>query len=101
MQPCDENESVYVCSAIESGKPAFVRYPRGNGVGELADKPVKFEIGKAQVLENGNLGVIWAVGDFVHVALKINQRFMDQYGESFTVVNGRFIKPFDTELLEE
>ena len=26
---------------------------------------------------------------------------MDQYGESFTVVNGRFIKPFDTELLEE
>ena len=103
MQPCDENELQHmVYSAIESGKPAFVRYPRGNGVGvELADKPVKFEIGKAQVLENGNLGVIWAVGDFVHVALKINQRFMDQYGESFTVVNGRFIKPFDTKLLEE
>ena len=101
MQPKDENEMQdMIYTSIESGSPSFVRYPRGSGLGvEIAETPTALDIGKAEVLEEGSIGAIWALGDFVDVALKLNSRFMREFGKRFTIVNARFIKPFDEPLL--
>ena len=47
----------------------------------------------------GELGAIWAIGDFVEVAIQLNSRFLIEFGVGFTIVNARFIKPLDTRLL--
>ncbi len=103
MQPRHENElQDMLYTSVRCGQPAFIRYPRGNGVGVgLSEKAKLLEIGKAEVLTDGDLGAIWALGDFVEVALDINSRFLKNYGQGFTVVNARFIKPIDEALLLE
>ena len=101
MQPKDEDElQDMMVTGIESGSPAFIRYPRGEGVGvDRKSKPIPLEIGKAEVLRDGKICSIWAIGDFVQTALHIADQFKEKYGIEITVVNARFIKPLDTETL--
>ncbi|MBT3667368.1 MAG: 1-deoxy-D-xylulose-5-phosphate synthase [Opitutae bacterium] len=103
MQPKDEDElQDMMATGITSGCPAFIRYPRGEGVGvKRKDIPVPLQIGKAEVLYKGSLCAIWAIGDFVQTALSIADRFKEKYGIQITVVNARFIKPLDVETLLE
>ncbi len=101
MQPRHEAElQNMVSTGVNSDRPAFIRYPRGNGLGvNVPEVASNLEIGKAEILESGELGAIWAIGDFVEVAIKLNSRFLIEFGVGFTIVNARFIKPLDIHLL--
>lgn len=103
MQPKDEDElQDMMITGIESGSPAFIRYPRGEGIGtKRKSRPLPLEIGKAEVLRSGSVTSIWAIGDFVHTALSIADVFKKKYGLEISVVNARFIKPLDKETLFE
>jgi 1-deoxy-D-xylulose-5-phosphate synthase len=101
MQPRHEAElQNMLYTGVNSDQPAFIRYPRGNGLGvKVPEVAFNLEIGKAEVLESGELAAIWAIGDFVEVATQLNSRFLMEFGVGFTIVNARFIKPLDTHLL--
>jgi 1-deoxy-D-xylulose-5-phosphate synthase len=101
MAPKDENElkdMVYTGLQYDKG-PIALRYPRGNGLGvEIKEAFTQLEIGKGEVLLEGTDAAILAVGAMVDHANKA-ARLLSQYGYSVTVVNMRFIKPLDTDLL--
>jgi 1-deoxy-D-xylulose-5-phosphate synthase len=96
MAPADENECrqmLYTATRIDG--PAAVRYPRGQGPGvapvaEMTALPV----GKAEIRREGHSGLlILAFGALVQNAVNIGERL------DATVVNMRFIKPLDEELV--
>ena len=101
MQPKDEDElQNMMVTGIGSGSPSFIRYPRGEGLGvELKLKPKKLEIGKAEVIREGSVCSIWAIGDFIHSALSIADYLENKFGIKISVVNARFIKPIDSRTL--
>ena len=103
MQPRHEDElQDMLYTSINNDGPSFIRYPRGTALGvPISASPKLLNIGKAEVIEEGTLGAIWAIGDFVAEALSVNQLFNNEYGEKFTIVNARFIKPLDADLLSE
>ena len=89
--------------AVNQNSPSFIRYPRGTGE-PLADKssfPKKIKLGKAESLSNGEQISIWALGSFVSLAESVSQHLFIHYGLNISVVNARFIKPLDQELLFE
>ncbi len=101
MAPKDENELRHMLlTAVECPHPASLRYPRGNGVGVLLDEDIHtLEIGKAELLAEGNGDVaLIGLGTQVYAALQAADRLAKD-GIRATVVNARFIKPLDAELL--
>ncbi|MCQ2359471.1 MAG: 1-deoxy-D-xylulose-5-phosphate synthase, partial [Phascolarctobacterium sp.] len=102
MAPKDENELCDMLkTAVEFDGPISVRYPRGSGLGvEIAPEPKVLPIGKAEVLRDGKDGCVWAIGTMVNTALKLSDKLHEQ-GIELGVVNMRFAKPLDTELLKE
>jgi 1-deoxy-D-xylulose-5-phosphate synthase len=101
MQPMDEDELVDMMhTALEHKAPAFIRYPRGSGLGTaIKDEPERLEIGQARPLSQGNDIVLWALGPMIQDALDLSDRLRVEDGLSVGVVNARFIKPLDSELL--
>ena len=101
MQPKDEDElQDMMATGITSRQPSFIRYPRGEGTGiERKQKPTPLEIGKAEVLTAGERCSIWALGSFVPVAQSIATQLESKYGLKVTVINARFVKPLDENLL--
>ncbi len=100
MAPRDENELQHMLqTAVTCGAPASVRYPRGKGVGvPLDEKPKALEIGKAEILQEGADVAIFAIGYTVEPSLDAAKRLREE-GIGTTVVNCRFVKPLDEELL--
>ena len=100
MAPRDENELQHMLkTAVTCGAPASVRYPRGKGVGvPLDEKPKALEIGKAEILQEGADVAIFAIGYTVEPSLDAAKRLREE-GIDTTVVNCRFVKPLDEELL--
>ena len=101
MQPAHEDElQDMLATATASNRPCFIRYPRGNGIGiPLKESPELINIGKANLVRNGDIFSIWALGDFVQVAEELANRLQALHGISCSVVNARFIKPLDEDLL--
>lgn len=102
MAPKDEEELRHMlATAIAIEGPAAVRYPRGAGLGvPLTDSLETLPVGKAEVLqEEGNIAFL-AVGTMVEKA-KEAAAILKEEGIETAVVNMRFIKPLDTELLGE
>lgn len=101
MQPMDEDELVDMMhTALHHRAPAFIRYPRGSGTGvEIKEKPQCLKIGKARSLSQGTDVILWALGPMVQDALELSERLQVEDGLSVGVVNARFIKPLDSELL--
>jgi 1-deoxy-D-xylulose-5-phosphate synthase len=101
MQPKDEDELADMLkTGIDLGSPAFIRYPRGPGMGvPMKDRPERLEIGHAEVLREGSNIVLWALGPMVREALRIADRLQAELNLSVGVVNARFIKPLDRTLL--
>jgi 1-deoxy-D-xylulose-5-phosphate synthase len=101
MQPKDEDELVDMLhTGITLGSPAFIRYPRGPALGTpIKPAPAKLEIGHAEVLRDGSNIVLWALGPMVKEALALAERLSTQEGLSVGVVNARFVKPLDRNLL--
>jgi len=73
--------------------------PRGNGVGVPIDRePQLLEIGKGEILRDGGEIAIVAYGSMVHPSLEAAENLAKD-GIEATVVNARFVKPLDAELL--
>jgi 1-deoxy-D-xylulose-5-phosphate synthase len=86
-------------SATRYGCPVVVRYPRGVSAGAKAKEPLK-EIpkGSAEVLRDGTDVTILALGTMVAPALEA-ALILEEAGIKAGVVNARFVKPLDTELI--
>lgn len=98
MSPKDECElRNMLFAAHEQAEPVIIRYPRGGGSGEKF-KEADIPWGKAEVLKEGKDVAIWAVGKEYETALEV-AKLLDKKKIKATVVNTRFIKPFDSELL--
>jgi 1-deoxy-D-xylulose-5-phosphate synthase len=100
MAPKDENELRHMLStALAAGGPAALRYPRGNGMGVPLDPEFKrLEIGKGEILREGNDIAILALGSMVYPCLEAATR-LEALGIQATVINARFMKPLDEELI--
>jgi 1-deoxy-D-xylulose-5-phosphate synthase len=100
MAPKDENELRHMLkTAIEHDGPISLRYPRGEGWGiEMDGEPRPLEIGKAELLREGKDLVILGIGNTVIPALKAAED-LAHLGIEAAVVNGRFVKPLDGEIL--
>jgi 1-deoxy-D-xylulose-5-phosphate synthase len=101
--PKDENEMQHmVYTGVKSGKTVFVRYPKEPGQGVPFDSEFKeIPIGKAEVVREGKDGVMLAVGPLVYRAVLAAERLEKEEGLDIAVVNVRFIKPLDSELVLE
>ncbi|MBX6423632.1 1-deoxy-D-xylulose-5-phosphate synthase [Thermosulfurimonas sp. F29] len=102
MAPKDENELQHMLyTALSLPGPVAVRYPRGSGAGvPLDDEFREIPRGKAELLREGTDLLILAVGNMVHPALKAAEK-LDREGISAAVVNARFVKPLDEELISD
>lgn len=100
MAPKDENELRHMLkTAIYSGVPIALRYPRGAGYGVKLDSELKcLEIGKGEELLDGDDLTIVAVGATVYPALQAAEALRVK-GISAGVINARFVKPLDAELI--
>jgi 1-deoxy-D-xylulose-5-phosphate synthase len=103
MMPKDENElrhMIFTALRYEEG-PIAVRYPRDIGVGVPMDDELReLPIGKGEWLRDGTDAVIVGIGPIVYAALEAAQR-LEKDGFSVGVINARFIKPIDKELLAD
>ena len=102
MAPKDEVElQSMVKTALESGKPAAVRYPRGAGLGiELKDEIESLPIGLSEWLHEGKELAIIAIGSMVSVAQEAAAELRKR-GHSVGRINGRFVKPLDEGMLRD
>lgn len=102
MAPKDENELQHMLySAMTYGCPVAVRYPRGAGKGAFLESTFqKFEYGRAEVLNYGEDVLLIAVGSMVYPAVNIAKK-LEEEGNSVCVINARFVKPLDKDLLLE
>jgi 1-deoxy-D-xylulose-5-phosphate synthase len=100
MAPKDENELRHMLkTAFETGHPTSLRYPRGNGFGVQMDPELKsIPVGKGEVLREGKDGTIFAIGAEVWPSMEAAE-LLKKEGIEVAVVNGRFIKPLDDELI--
>ena len=100
MSPKDENELRHMLySAYLSQKPSVVRYPRGEAQGVIMDKTFKeIPFGTWELLKDGEDIAVIACGNTVYPALTAA---MELEGDNIhcAVINGRFIKPMDREML--
>ena len=96
MAPADENECRQMLyTGMQIDGPSSVRYPRGNGPGvDVEEQMSALPIGKAAVKCEGQSVALLAFGTMVAPAMILGEEM------GFTVVNMRFVKPLDTELID-
>jgi 1-deoxy-D-xylulose-5-phosphate synthase len=101
MQPVDEDEFVdmlWTMAHYDDG-PIAVRYPRGAGTGtQPKEKPRLLEIGKGELVHDGCDVALIGLG-FVHDLAVEARGKLEARGYSAALVNPRFIKPLDKELI--
>jgi 1-deoxy-D-xylulose-5-phosphate synthase len=100
MAPKDEDELRHMLyTAVHHQGPIAVRYPRGSGVGVTFSSTLRqIPIGKAEVMQEGDDLLILAIGASVYPAWEAAQELAKQ-GYRATVVNARFVKPLDANLI--
>ncbi|AFZ91352.1 1-deoxy-D-xylulose-5-phosphate synthase [Bacillus velezensis] len=102
MMPKDENEGRHMVNTAlnyEEG-PIAMRFPRGNGLGVKMDKELKtIPIGTWEVLRPGKDAVILTFGTTIEMALEATEELQKE-GLSVRVVNARFIKPIDKQMMK-
>ena len=101
MAPKDEAEMQnMIVTGLTHNAPSAMRYPRGNGIGVTMqdDEWEPLPIGKAEVLREGKDILLLAYGSMVYPSLQVAE-LLNEHGISATVVNARFAKPLDTELI--
>jgi 1-deoxy-D-xylulose-5-phosphate synthase len=100
MAPKDENELQHMLkTALDYPGPAAVRYPRGAAEGvELDDAPQTLPLGRGEVLRDGTDLAVLAIGAMVMPALRAAEAVQAE-GIEAAVLNARFVKPVDAELI--
>jgi 1-deoxy-D-xylulose-5-phosphate synthase len=99
MAPKDENELQHMIrSALSYSHPAAVRFPKGKGLGVSMDDELRIiPLGKSELVKEGK-DLFFAFGSMVKPALEAAER-LEQEGISLAVVNARFAKPLDEEVI--
>ena len=101
MAASDEAELVKMIntSVDINDRPSAIRYPRGVGVGvELPSIEEKVEIGKGRIIQNGSQVCLLNLGTRLEEC-KLAAEYLKQKGVSTTIVDARFAKPLDEELI--
>lgn len=102
MAPKDEAElqQMLVTGVDYTDGPIAMRYPRGNGVGVplMEDGWEPLEIGKGEILRQGDDLLLLGYGSMVQTALQVAE-LLGEHGIGVTVINARFVKPLDTDLI--
>ena len=97
MVPKDENElqhMLYTATLLKG--PCSLRYPRGNAIGVGLDSEFKkLEIGKGEILREGNELLILGVGPILYDVISA----LEELKCDATIINARFVKPLDEELI--
>ena len=100
MAPSDEDElaDMMYTATLHPG-PSAIRYPRGSGPGvKIKARPRALPIGQAQVIQEGEDFAILGLGNLLPMARELAQA-IESRGYSAAVINPRFIKPLDQELI--
>jgi 1-deoxy-D-xylulose-5-phosphate synthase len=100
MVPKDEDElaDMLYTASIHAG-PSAIRYPRGVGPGTpVKEQPVAIPIGKAEVLRDGKDVAIFGLGALLPMGRELAD-LLEGQGYSTALINPRFVKPLDRELL--
>jgi len=102
MAPKDEAElqRMLVTGVNYTERPIAMRYPRGNGYGVplMEEGWEGLPIGKGEILRNGDDILLIGYGSMVYPAMQTAE-ILSEHGIEATVVNARFVKPLDTELI--
>lgn len=100
MAPKDENELRHMFyTAMQMNSPVMIRYPRGSGLGTPTDNAFEqLRIGVAEKVKSGNDVVLVAVGAMVEPCRAATELLALQ-GIQAGLINARFIKPLDEEML--
>jgi 1-deoxy-D-xylulose-5-phosphate synthase len=101
MAPKDEDELADMMkTALQLPGPSAIRYPRGTVVGVARKaEPEVLEVGKAEVMKDGSDVAILGLGTTMPLARELAAR-LEREGYSAAVVNPRFVKPLDREMLK-
>ncbi len=103
MQPKDEDEFVdmlLTMRAYDAG-PTVIRYPRGAGTGaKLKAEPQILEMGKAELISEGTDVTLIGLGHLFEIAVETKE-LLEKDGLSVTLINPRFIKPLDKQMILE
>lgn len=86
--------------AINFGGPIALRYPRGEAYDGLKDFREPITFGKAEWIVNDRQIVLVAVGSMVKTALYVRSTLVEK-GYGCSIINARFVKPIDTEIIDE
>jgi 1-deoxy-D-xylulose-5-phosphate synthase len=99
MAPKDENELQHMLhSALSYAHPVSIRFPKGRAYGVAMDEsPKEIPLGKSEVIKEGK-DLLLAFGSMVYPCLEVANR-LEKEGISLSVVNARFVKPLDKELI--
>ena len=98
MTPSDENETrLLLTTAFKHKGPAAVRYPRGTGPNASVNSDLEaVEIGKAKVVKESESNVVFLnFGALLDKALEVSEKM------NFTLIDMRFVKPLDQEILKK
>ena len=102
MAPKDEAElqRMVVTGVNHTDGPIAMRYPRGNGYGVplMEEGWESLPIGKGEILRNGDDLLLTGYGAMVYPAMQTAE-ILSEHGIEATVINARFAKPLDTELI--
>ncbi|GAB4222345.1 MAG: 1-deoxy-D-xylulose-5-phosphate synthase [Francisella sp.] len=94
MTPSDENEAFHMLDfGYEYNGPAMVRYPRGAGIGAKITDSLDIKLGKANLIKRGSKIAILNFGTLLHIAKKVADKY------NTTIVDMRFVKPLDTDMI--
>ncbi|MDF2634486.1 MAG: 1-deoxy-D-xylulose-5-phosphate synthase [Pelosinus sp.] len=102
MAPKDEDELRHMMfTAVKMDSPVAIRYPRGSGLGVPMDKPLQpLTIGEAEELKGGADVVFLAVGSMIEPCIAAREILASE-GIEVGVVNARFVKPLDEQMLRK
>ncbi|MBT8036310.1 MAG: 1-deoxy-D-xylulose-5-phosphate synthase [Verrucomicrobiae bacterium] len=102
MQAKDEDEFIdmlWTMANYDDG-PTAIRYPRGAGMGTRPKaEPVMLEIGQGEVIQDGSDVAIISLGHMYETALETKEQ-LEALGHSVALINPRFIKPLDADLIQ-
>jgi len=102
MAPKDEDElrSMIKLGLKYNEGPIALRYPRGEGMGvDISGKIKDIPLGKAEILVKGEKIIIVALGSMVYPSLQAVKLIKEEYGFSPTVINARFVRPLDLDIV--
>ncbi|MDQ6992008.1 MAG: 1-deoxy-D-xylulose-5-phosphate synthase [Mariprofundus sp.] len=100
MAPKDEQElRCMLATSLTIHGPVSIRYPRGSGLGVEYQDISPLALGTAELLQEGDAGLLIAVGTRVHDAQQAINTLRNEDGRAMSLLNMRFIKPLDDEMI--